>query len=305
MTSLPLMIFLSYLRKHPESLQYLVGVRYSQFKLLLPKFSLALRSCELSWFKQPRLRAVGGGRKSTLQSDWEKLFFTLFYYKTYPTFRFASVIFDLDKRNVQIWVRRLESVLWQTLGYQLNLPVKKVSHYRHWFEVCPQLREFIVDCSERIIQRPNKVNQEFYYSGKKKQHTLKNQILVNPRNQKILAVSKTVEGKRHDKQVFVDDPLFLKLPPGSKALGDSAYQGVHHPFLKILTPVKKPPGRELTEMDKNNNKSISQIRVKVEHPLAYLKHFNILSQKFRNNITQADLPFKNLACLYNFARNHG
>lgn len=305
MTSLPLMISCSYLKSHPELWQYVIGIKYSQFTALLPKFSFALRSCEVSWLKQPRLRAVGGGRKSALVSDWDKLFFVLFYYKVYPTFRFTQVLFGFDKRNVQIWVRRLELVLQQAVGYQLALPVARVSHFRHWFEVCPQLREFIVDCSERIIQRPSKVNQEFYYSGKKKQHTLKNQILVNPRNKKILAVSKTVEGKRHDKQVFVDDPLFLKFPPGSKALGDSAYQGIHHPFLKILTPTKKPPGRELGEMDINNNKAISQIRVRVEHPFSYLKHFNILSQRFRNDITQADLPFKNIACLYNFARNYG
>lgn len=305
MTSLPLMFYLPNLKKHPESLQYLVGITYSQFRLLLPKFSLALRSSEHSWLKKSRIRSIGGGRKSNLKSDFEKLLFILFYYKVYPTFRFAQILFDLDKRNVQIWVRRLENTLGQTLGYQLDLPVKKVSHYRHWFEVCPKLREFIVDCSERQIQRPNKITQEFYYSGKKKQHTIKNQVLVHPRSGKILTVSDTREGKRHDKKIFEDDPLFLKLPPGSKALGDSAYQGIRHPFLKILTPVKKPPGKELSEMDKNNNKTISQIRVKVEHPLAYLKHFNILSQRFRNDIIQANLPFKNLACLYNFTRNYG
>ena len=305
MISLPLMFYLPHLKKHPQSLQYLVGINYSQFKLLLPKFSLALRQTETSWLKQPRLRAVGGGRKPTLQSDFEKLLSILFYYKVYPTFRFAAVLFDLDKRNCQIWVRRLETVLEQTVNYQLALPVRRVSHFRHWFEVCPQLREFIVDCSERQIQRPNKANQEFYYSGKKKYHTVKNQILVHPRSGKILAVSQTVEGKRHDKQVFVDDPVFFKLPPGARAVGDSAYQGVHHPFLRLLTPTKKPPGKELEEMDKHNNRSISQIRVRVEHPLSYLKHFNILSQKFRSKISRADLPFKNIACLYNFSRSYG
>lgn len=299
------MFYLPHLRKYPESLQYLVGIKYSQFKFLLPKFSLALRQTETSWLKQPRSRAAGGGRKPILKSDFEKLLFILFYYKVYPTFRFAAVLFDLDKRNCQIWVRRLENVLKQTVDYQLNLPTRKVSHYRHWFEVCPGLKEVLVDCSERVIQRPDKKIQEFYYSGKKKHHTVKNQILVHPRSKRILAVSDTVEGKRHDKQVFEDDAVFLKFPPGARGLGDSAYQGIHHPFLKILTPAKKLPGRELGEMDKNNNTAISQIRVRVEHPLAYLKHFNILSQRFRSRISRADLPFRNIACLYNFSRSYG
>ncbi len=299
------MISCSYLRGHPDLWQYVTGIRYSQFQALLPKFSLGLRQSEISWLKQPRINQPGQGRKPTLVSDWDKLFFVLFYYKTYPTFRFAQVLFGLDKRNCQIWVRRLETVLKQTVDYQLTLPVRKVSRFRHWFAVCPQLSEFIVDCSERQIQRPNKLNQEFYYSGKRKFHTVKNQILVNPRNKRILAVSDTVEGKRHDKQVFEGDSLFLKLPPGTKALGDSAYLGLHHPFLKMLTPTKKPPGRELTEMAKGNNTAISKIRVRVEHPLAYLKHFNILAQKFRGRIPRADLPFRNIACLYNFSRSYG
>lgn len=294
----------SYLLKHPELFQYALGIKYSQFQVLLPKFSVALRQAETTWLKQSRINQPGQGRKPHLNSDWEKLFFILFYYKVYPTFRFAQVLFGFDKRNVQIWVRRLEKVLWSSLGYQLDLPVRKVGHFRHWFEVCPQLKEFIVDCTERQIQRPLANIQEFYYSGKKKAHTVKNQLLVNPRNKRVLAVSNTVEGKRHDKQVFVDDPLFLKLPPGSLGIGDSAYPGIHHPFLRLITPVKKPPGKELSEMDKHNNKSISQIRVRVEHPLAYLKHFNILSQKYRNRISTVDLPFRNIACLYNFSRSY-
>ncbi len=299
------MFYLPHLKKHPESLQYLVGITYSQFKLLLPKFSLALRQTKTSWLKQPRIRLPGGGRKSTLKTDFEKLLFILFYYKVYPTFRFAAVLFDLDKRNCQIWARRLEQVLRQTIDYQLALPTRKVSHLRHLFEVCPKLREFLVDCTERQIQRPDILTQEFYYSGKKKYHTVKNQILVHPISKKILAVSDTVEGKRHDKKVFEEDPLFLKLPPGSKAMGDSAYLGTHHPFLKLITPQKKPPDQELGGMAKNNNRSISQIRVRVEHPFSYLKHFNILSQKFRSKIHRADLPFRNIACLYNFSRSYG
>ena len=152
------MLYLPNLRKHPESLQYLVGINSSQFKFLLPKFSLALRQIEISWLKQPRIRSVGGGRKPTLKSDFDKLLFILFYYKVYPTFRFAAILFDLDKRNCQIWVRRLEDVLQKAVDYQLALPTRKVSHLRHLFEVCPNLREFIVDCTERQVQRPDILN---------------------------------------------------------------------------------------------------------------------------------------------------
>lgn len=299
------MIFLPYLKKHPAALQYLVGIKYSQFQALLPKFSPVLRHYERQWLKQPRLRLPGGGRKPTLKSDFEKLLFILFYYKTYPTFRFASALLDLDKRNVQIWVRRLEPVLFGALGYQLTLHTTRVRSLDHWLSVCPQLQEFIVDCSERLIRKPkDKADWQFYYSGKKKRHTVKNQILVSPRDKRILSVSNTVEGKRHDKQVFENSWVYTRIPKKARALGDSAYQGVNHPFLRLSVPQKKPPNRELSGEMKAQNRLISQVRVRVEHPLSYLKHFNILSQVFRGQIHRADLPFRTIACIYNFTRNY-
>ena len=286
-------------------MQYTIGINSSQFAALKQKFVPVLRHQEQLWLKQPRLRLPGGGRKPTLRSDWDKLFFILFYYKTYPTFRFASVLFGLDKRNVQLWVRRLEPVLAGALGYQLELHTTRVRSLDHWLQVCPQLSEFIIDCSERLIRRPkDKANWQFYYSGKKKRHTVKNQILVNPRDKRILSVSQTVEGKRHDKQVFEDSWVYTRIPKKAKALGDSAYQGVHHPFLRLSVPQKKPPNQELGEEMKAQNRLISQVRVRVEHPLSYLKHFNILSQVFRGQIHRADLPFKTIACIYNFTRKY-
>lgn len=299
------MIFnLLYLKRHPELLQYAIGVTHSQFVSLSVLFVSALRKQELLWLKQPRLRSPGGGRTPHLRSDWEKLFFILFYYKTYPTFRFAQLLWGLDKRNVQIWVRRLETVLHEAVGHELSLPIRQVRNFHHWVEICPQLREFIIDCTERFVQRPQDAQaQQFFYSGKKKRHTVKNQIVVDPHTRRILAVEGLMEGKRHDKTVFEDSWIYTRIPKHAQALGDSAYQGVDHPFLRLITLQKKPPGGVLTDREKANNNTLSAIRVRVEHPFAYLKHFNILSQVFRSRIQRADLPFQNIACLYNFTRN--
>lgn len=295
---------ISYLRRHPELLQYALGIPHSQFVSLCNLFVPALRKQEVLWLKHPRLRSPGGGRKPHLRSDWEKLFFILFYYKTYPTFRFAQLLWGFDKRNVQIWVRRLEQILCASIGYEIRLPVRQVRSFHHWIEVCPQLNAFIVDCTERSIRRPQDAQtQEFYYSGKKKRHTVKNQIVVDPHTKKILAVDDLVEGKRHDKTVFEDSWIYTRIPKRAQALGDSAYQGVDHPLLRFLTLQKKPPGGELTDREKANNKTLSSIRVRVEHPLAYLKHFNILSHVFRGQIKRADIPFQNISCLYNFTRH--
>ncbi|MBI4100699.1 transposase [Candidatus Microgenomates bacterium] len=299
-----------YLLKHRELFQYVIGITFSQFQKLLPKFTGVLRQAEIKKaYSRKRLREIGGGRKAKLADDYQKLFFILFYYKTYPTFRFAQVIYGLDKRNIQLWVKFLASVLFSTLGYELTLKVRKrISRWDLWLEEYPELAEFIIDCTERLIQRPkdNRIQQE-HYSGKKKAHCIKNQILVSPQTNRILSVSPTLPGTIHDKKIFDYDPAFLRAPPDSVGMGDSAYQGAdgNNSHLKMVIPKKKPPGGELSQEEKAANRTISSIRVRVEHSLSYLKHFGILNQKFRGRITNQqnlDLPIQTIACIYNFTR---
>jgi DDE superfamily endonuclease len=294
-----------YLLKHPDLFQYAIGIPYTQFLLLLPKFSASLRKAEheKAWSKK-RLREPGGGRKATLKTDEEKLFFILWYYKMYPTFRYAQCNVGLDKRNIQLWVWFLQEALFAAVGYELALPKRKIRSNGQWLEICPELADFIVDSTERPIQRPkDKEKQKEYYSGKKKHHTVKNQIIVAPKSKKILAVSAMVEGKRSDKRLFVEDPLYTAIPPEAKGRADKAYIGIdEHPFLTWTIPKKKPRGGELTIEEKEMNKQISKIRIYVEHPNAYRKHFSILSNRYRSRLERAELPLKTIAAIYNFTR---
>lgn len=302
------MINQEYLLKHTELFQYAIGITYKQFEVLLLKFSIELRQEEhKKAYAKPRIRFPGAGRKPILRTDRQKLFSTLLYYKVYPTFRFAQLIFNLDKRNVQLWMIFLEKVLFNALGYELKLPIRKIKCLDQWIEVCPKLQEFLVDATEREIQRPkDNIKQKDYYSGKRKKHTVKNQIIVSPKTRKILAVSKTIQGRIHDKKLFENDPLFLKFPKGATGCADLGYDGTQklHPYLKMLIPKKKPPGKELSSEDRNNNKAISSVRVLAEHPIAYLKHFNILSQRLRSRAYREDLPIQTIASLYNFTRDN-
>ncbi len=293
----------NYLLKHSELFPSVIGITQKRFEQLFKKFEIQLKKAEScrAWGKE-RIRIPGGGRKATLKTDRQKLFFILFYYKTYPTFRLAQSIFCFDKRNIQLWKNFLEKVLQQSVEYQLNLPKIKARYLDQVIEVCPKLKSCLVDATERRINRP-KYNQEFYYSGKKKCHTIKNQIYLNSSSPKILAVSDTVEGKKHDKQLTLDDPTFYTIPPGSTMMTDLGYLGLDNDnkrITKFITPYKKPRGKELSDFQKQNNKQISSIRVRVEHPFAWMKHFHILKHQFRGRIKQANTPFKTIACLYNF-----
>lgn len=298
----------AYLLKNKFLFPYVVGITYSQFELLLPKFSYALRIAEQKKaYEKMRIRDIGAGRKATLKTDRQKLFFILCYYKVYPTFRFAQVLFEFAYSNIYLWKEFFEPVLFKALGYELELPETQVNGLTGLMTICPALKEFIVDATERPIQRPkNNTMQRTYYSGKKKRHTVKNQLVVHPQNTRILTVSFTVEGKRHDKKLLETDPTLLRAPPNAHGLGDLGYQKATaiNPLIRLITPFKKPKGKELTESQKETNKALFSMRVRVEHVISYLKHFNILSHRFRNTIDKADQPFMTLACLYNFTRTY-
>jgi len=300
------MINYNYLIEHSNLFPSVIGIKYWRFKILLEKFSKELRKAEhQKAYSFERSRITGGGRKisKSLNSDGKKLFFILFYYKTYPTFVLAQCLFELDESNLLRWKVFLEKVLLNSIDYQLKLPETKIRHLDQMMIICPNLKECLIDASERQVNRPkDSKTQKRYYSGKKKKHTVKNQILVNPRTRKILHVSKTVEGKKHDKKLAEEDPVWHKFPPGSLCLGDSGYQGLNETNnrVRVLTPKKKPKGKELTSSEKKNNTAISRIRTPVEHPFAFMKNFHILKNQFRGRIKQADIPFRTIACLYNF-----
>lgn len=301
---------LDYLTKHPDLFPSVIGITQTQFRSLLYRFSFALRSAqERKAYSKKRIRKPGGGRKPVLRTDAAKLFFILFYYKTYPTFRLAQAIFGLDKRNILAWKIFLESVLFAALGRQLVLPKRRINTMHGLLEVCPDLASCIVDATERPIRRPkDPEDQTRFYSGKKKRHTVKNQLVVHPHTHRILAVSKTVEGKRHDKKLLEDDAILSWVPPRATILGDSGYQGAGDiaPWARFVTPPKKLRGTERSEGEKATNKVLASVRVRrvrVEHAISYLKHFGILSQVFRGRILSSHQPFMTIACLYNFTRD--
>lgn len=297
---------LDYLLTHKSLFPSVIGITCDQFDQIVNKVHPILyRELRVRALKPDRIRAVGAGRKRKLQTTEQLVFLILFYYKVYPTFRLAQFLFELDKRNIQLWTQFMEPVLFEALGYELQLPVQRVKSIGQLLLVCPDLTEFIVDATERPINRPkDPTNQTHYYSGKKKRHTVKNQLTVHPKTGRILSVSQTVEGKRHDKKLAEDDFTILRAPPGAVGLADSGYQGGEaiNPTITFIYPTKKPKGKELSDEDKKTNKHLSQIRVRVEHPISYLKHFNILYHTFRGAIKRADIPFQTIACLYNCTR---
>ena len=135
--------------------------------------------------------------------------------------------------------------------------------------------------SSAPIQRPkNPERQRWYYSGKKKRHSVKNNLITERRTKKIKALSATCEGKKHDKKLADEqDPPF---PKGSRLWQDTGFQGYEPQGVTTFQPRKKPKDGELTPQEKEANRRISRVRVRVEHSIAGVKVFRIARDIHRN-----------------------
>jgi hypothetical protein len=96
----------------------------------------------------------------------------------------------------------------------------------------PGLLSF-TDSTEQQIPRPvDKERRKMYYSGKKKRHTVKNQLMVNNRGY-ILHKAKHKKGRRHDYDVYKKN--YLVIPKEVVNVYDLGYLGVEKDFPEQLS----------------------------------------------------------------------
>jgi DDE superfamily endonuclease len=117
-----------------------------------------------------------------------------------------------------------------------------------------------------------------YYSGKKKQHTVKNMLVIDG-DGRICSLSMTYEGKWHDKSI-ADDSEY-QLPAASILYQDMGFQGFAVSGSVMMQPKKKPRGGELTSEEKEENRRINAIRVRIEHVIGSVKRYRIVKDKLR------------------------
>jgi hypothetical protein len=259
----------------------LTGLTVDEFKDLLVDFSWNYAEYEAK--KKPkRKRKIGGGAHGILETMEEKLFYSLFYLKTYPTFDVASFYVGFARSKACEWAHRLFPVLEQTMRRKLVLPQRKISDPDEFLRLFPEVKEVFIDGIERSRQRPKKKKSATKtYSGKKKQHTRKS-VVVTDKKRRILAITKQKSGRRHDKRLADKDDIFKQIPKDIIAMADTGFQGADHDHGNILIPKKKPKGRELTYEEKEINKIISSYRVIVEHAIGGIKRYRCIAERLRN-----------------------
>jgi hypothetical protein len=129
----------------------------------------------------------------------------LISYRTYTTHGFLGFLFGIDDSAVG----RNTNPLQPLMAGIFRIPER---HIRLDPE---ESRELFFDATERPTRRPA-AKQRAFYSGKKRRHTIKNQVVAarltkppgpgrKPRRLRIAAVSASFPGSVHDKKGYGND----------------------------------------------------------------------------------------------------
>lgn len=278
------MITYAALANKPRLLQNFTGLTPAAFTTLLPPFSQAYTNAVRLQEAQrptPRQRQPGAGRPATLGTAADKLLCILFYFKFYPTQELLGFLLGISQPQANVWIHMLTPVLNAALGQEQQLPARKATVLTQVLEACPGL-EFIIDGTERPIQRPHDAErQKQYYSGKKKRHTVKNIVITEKHTKKIKGLSRTGPGKTHDKTATDEEDYHF--PPDSIVYKDTGFQGYEPAGVTTRQPKKKPRKGTLTEEERAENQAISRERIGVEHSIGGTKVYRIVHDVYRNH----------------------
>lgn len=151
----------------------------------------------------------------------------------------------------------------------------------------------------RIKNRNNQ--QKRFYSGKKKRHTVKAQLVVGKKSKKVICTS-FEKGRRHDFRLFKTSKV--RFHSEINVLTDTGFLGIQKLHAKSEHPKKKSKKNPLTKADKRRNRELSSIRATNEHAIAHLKRFKIISDRYRNHRKRFGLRFNLIAGIYNYELDH-
>lgn len=266
------------LKQHPKTFTRLFGIEPQKFDELVMKIHPLWVKAEAKRLRHPRKIKKGGGRQYVLTLE-ENIAMLLLYTRSYVTHVFLGALFDIHDSGICRYFARLRP----SLESVFDLPAKKADLSEE------EILQLVVDATE---QRTERRQNGSGYSGKRKAHTIKTQIVVDHRGD-IRHVSASVPGNIHDKKLF--DQSGVILPDTAK--GDLGYLGTN-----IAIPFKSSKLHPLTQRQRDRNTRHSRKRIIVEHVFASLKAFRILSDRFRGSLAHYHQYFVIVCGLRNLAR---
>lgn len=219
----------------------------------------------------------------------ERILLTLEYWREYRTYFHIASSWSVSESTACRIVHWVETHLINSGVFRLGGKKSLVQGFGR-----PQV--VLMDVTETPIERPKRHQRQFY-SGKKKQHTFKSQIIVDQNTGQIICTF-FGKGRKHDFKLFKASGVHFH--PETESLEDKGYQGIQHLHAKTRLPKKKPRGGQLSAEDKAYNRELAKERIMIEQINRSLKIFKILSLRYRNRRRRFGLRCNLIAAIYNF-----
>ena len=156
-----------------RQMKALTGLSQDQFNHLLPVFSDIYHATQQQTYEEgitsgTRVRKPGGGCKGKLPTMADKLLFTLYYYKTYPTFDVLGTQFAMARSKAHENLHKFSPILYDTLVALELMPYRELATPEELKAALQGVDRLLIDATERAYHRSqDDATQREHYSGKK------------------------------------------------------------------------------------------------------------------------------------------
>lgn len=117
-------------------------------------------------------------------------------------------------------------------------------------------------------------------------------------DKEILYLSPTYAGSVHDKKICELEQI--EFSKKAMVMVDLGFMGLSSQTARIVMPHKRGKNQDLDQHQREANKWISKVRVKVEHVIGGVKIFRKVKEKFRGRLYAREDRVMLVACaLYN------
>src|SRR3712207_6217096 len=276
------------LQRFPTVFKSVTGLRVPQFDDLVADVLPRYHAAERQRLSRPtRKRAIGAGHPFELDPR-NQILLTVIWLRVYPIHEVLAYLFGVSDTTVGRAIARVLPLLEASGRDTTRLPDPGKKRRRSLDQLLADTPELavIIDTFEQRVQRPRKrAEADPFYSGKKKQHTLKSQVAVEEDSGRIVDIAESVGGPTADMTLLKGSGLLERLPEGVGAIGDLAYVGIDklHPTGLAASPRRKPRGQERPAADSAYNRAFARRRITVEHTIGRLRRYQCLTQTDRNH----------------------
>ena len=253
--------------KEVYSKEELEKLNPNQYKRLLGVHFATVLSMETIVERDYIEKHRNGGRKSKF-TPHEMIILFLLYVKNYKAMEDYAFDFKVSK-----------STICTTIHFVLISLIKN-KNFTLFGSLCTKSdssEDRQIDVTEVRIERP-KNNQKVKYSGKKKYHTMKIQIIRGVDTGFIYEIE-IGPGAEHDFHLW--KRTFEGTPSNVTNVVDLGYLGMDKYHSNSKIPRKNSKCHKLIK----ENKELAKDRIFIEHTNGWIKRFKILSTKFRNHLS--------------------